>query len=158
MRSAGELISMILRSSCNFICNCSNWKGISFLVRKINGAARFVKFSMNMRHTLIVPRNARTSDKSLHGPHFLITTTHDSSGSRPSYVHLCPKTMISATHRKSFGLENVPPQYFMRWTSRLRFWKCSQMNHRIPAFSAIHWTVCSDLLGPLLEHRRCKGW
>src|SRR3981189_1029929 len=92
---------------------------------------------MKIRTTPTVPRKARTSDKLLQGPHFLIAATRDSSGILPSKVHRCPKTKISVTQRNNFGPEKVPPQYFICCTIRFKLWKCSQTKWQMPGFSAI---------------------
>ena len=59
------------------------------------------------------------------------------SGSRPLYVHWCPVTTISGAQIFALYPENVPPQYFMRWTTRLTSWKCSHTKRRIPGFSGM---------------------
>ena len=51
---------------------------------------------MNMHVTPIVPKNARTSERSWHGPQLTIFAVRDSSGSRPLNVQRCPTTVISS--------------------------------------------------------------
>jgi hypothetical protein len=126
-----------LRSSCAAICSGLNSKGTSLRVRLIRAAARLVKFWMKMRQTPIVPKKALTSVRVQHGPHLLTASIHVGSAMRPSMLQRCPKTIISGTQRNNLGPENVPPQYFMHWTTLLRFSKCSQMNCRMAAFSGI---------------------
>ena len=42
-------------------------------------------------------------------------------GTWPSGVQMCPTMVISRAHNNDFLAENIPPQYFIRWTMRLRF-------------------------------------
>lgn len=69
---------------------------------------------MNIRHTPIVPKNARMSERESHGPHLTIASTCLVSGSHPSGVQQCPSTVISGAQSVNLKPKNVPPQYFMR--------------------------------------------
>ena len=73
----------------------------------------------------------------LQGPQFVIASTLSGDGFRPSYVHRCPTTTISAAHKVDLVPEKVPPAYFMRCTIRFTFCMCSHTNLRIPEFSGI---------------------
>ena len=59
--------------------------------------------------TPTVPRKARTSERSLHGPQLTILLTLKGSGTWPSRVQMCPTTVISHAHNNNFLPENVPP-------------------------------------------------
>jgi hypothetical protein len=85
---AGDSRRADLRSSCALICSGLKMKGLSFHVNFMRGWARREKFLMKIQTTPTVPRNVRTSERDWHGPHFRIAETLDSSGSRPSGVHL----------------------------------------------------------------------
>ena len=119
-QSAGEARSAFLRSSWAARCSSPKWKGTPLRVRCTKELACFAKFRMNMRHTPMVPRKARTSETSLHGPHFVILSTYLGSGSQPCGVQRCPTAMISSAHRTDFGPLKVPPQYLTRCTTWLR--------------------------------------
>ena len=73
-----------------------------------------------------------------------VFSTLEGLGMWPSGVQMCPTMVISHVHNNNFLLENIPPQYFIRWTMWLRFWKCSQTKWRMPLFSGI---VLKVLLG-----------
>ena len=59
--------------------------------------------------TPTVPRKARTSERSLHGPQLTILSTLKGSGTWPSRVQTCPTTVISHVHNNDFLPENIPP-------------------------------------------------
>ena len=75
-RSAGDAMSACLRSFWAAICSGPKQKGTPLRVNCTNGLARFAKCRINMRHTPIVPKNARTLETSLHGPQFEILSIY----------------------------------------------------------------------------------
>src|SRR5882724_837682 len=84
---------------------------------------------MKMRATPTVPRNARTSERLSQGPQLATFAIRELSGKWPLIVHT---TVISSAHKVALYPENVPRQYFMRWTTLFSPWKYSQINRRIP--------------------------
>ncbi|CAK5272632.1 unnamed protein product [Mycena citricolor] len=94
--------------------------GTSFRVSDTRGLARRAKSRMNIRTTPTVPRKARTSDRSRHGPQLAIFSTREGSGMRPSYVQTWPRTVIVSAHKMALGPE-----------------KCSQTNRRSPGLSGM---------------------
>src|SRR6266702_3639062 len=54
-----------------------------------------------------MPKNAQMSVRDLQGGQSWILAIFDSSGTCPSYVHLCPRMTISGTAMKSFLVEMV---------------------------------------------------
>ena len=141
--SAGEARSTALRSSWAEICSGPKWKGISLHVNCTIGLARFAKCRINMRHTPMVPRKARTSERSLHGPHFEILSIYLWSGRQPCGVQWCQTMTISSVHKVDLNPLKVPPLYLMRCMMQLRFWKCSQTKHRMLEFLGMHSSVLS---------------
>src|SRR5882757_10580062 len=109
----GELISACFRSSCAASCAGPNLNGMSLRVRLTRVLARFAKWSMNMRHTPMVPRKARISEMFLHGPHFAILSIYFGSGSRPCGVQQCPTVTISSAQRVDLKPLYVPLQYLV---------------------------------------------
>ena len=99
---------------------------------------------MNSLHTLIVPRNAHMSVRSLQGPQLTILLTLILSESLPFIVHWWPSTVISGMQSMLLCPEDVPPQYFICWTTWLRSWKCSQTNCLMPGFFGIQWGTVRD--------------
>src|SRR6266849_4102577 len=98
-RRAGEFNNACLRSSCAAFCSRSNSKGTLLRVNLTNGLARFAKCRMNIRQTPMVPRNARTSETLLQGPHLVILSRYFGSGNRPWEVQRYPTAMISLAHK-----------------------------------------------------------
>ena len=113
---------------------------------------------MKIRVIPIVPRNALTSVRSLQGPHLTILDTRDSSGKRPSGVHLCLKMVISCLQMMAFVPEKVPPEYFMCW---MCYELCCFFLYMFPlpycrslhvflyyhkSCISIFWSVCSALI------------
>src|SRR5258708_4916544 len=113
-------------------------------VRLTKVLAHLAKFRMNMRHMLIMPRNAWISETSLHGPHLEILSMYLGSGSRLSRVQRCPTAMISSAHRTDFGPLKVPLQYLTCCTTQLRLWNCSQTKYQMPGLSGMHSLVLSS--------------
>ena len=134
---AGDASSAALSASCAATCSGPKTKGVPLHVRDVRGCARRAKFLMKMWTTPMVPKKACTSEMSAHGPQLATLSTFVGSGMRPSGVQTCPTTVISWVHRSDFFPENVPPQYFIRCTMRLTFWKCSQTKRRILLFSGM---------------------
>ena len=130
--------STFFRSSCAVVCSRPNSKGTPLHIRLTRGLACFAKCRMNMRHTLIVPKNAQTSEMSLQGPHLEILLIYLGLGSRPCGVQWCPTMMISSAQRIDLYPLNVPLLYLMRCMTQLRFWRCSQMKRQIPGLSGMH--------------------
>src|SRR5271169_792005 len=126
-------LSFCITSSCSVVHS----KGTLVLNKLLSGPANLAKSLIKTLHTPTVPKNILTSDTFWQAGHRVITPTRSVSGNLPSTVHLCPTTVISSAHKVVLGPEKVPPQYFILCTTRLVFWKCSQTNRLIPAFSGI---------------------
>src|SRR5271154_2338027 len=102
-------------------CSVPQTNGTLSLNRLFKGLAILAKSLIKTLQTPTVPKNILTSVTFLQGGHLSMTPTLSVSGFLPSIVHLCPTTVISSAHNTVLCPENVPPQYFIRCTTRFKF-------------------------------------